>query len=63
VLAVGFTQIGIDSPNRNGDLPSKDVDVTGLNEHYWAYVDEIMMLAWSKGIRMSGSELGKVCTR
>ncbi|KAL4759315.1 glycoside hydrolase family 140 protein [Aspergillus foveolatus] len=52
VLAVGFTQIGIDSPNRNGDLPFKDEDVTRPNEHYWAYVDEIMELAWSKGIRI-----------
>jgi hypothetical protein len=52
VLAVGFTQIGIDSPNRNGDLPFKDEDVTRPNELYWAYVDEIMELAWSKGIRI-----------
>ncbi|KAL4739908.1 hypothetical protein BDV11DRAFT_204771 [Aspergillus similis] len=52
VLAVGFTQIGIDSPNRNGGLPFEDEDVTRPNEHYWAYVDDIMELAWSKGIRI-----------
>ncbi|KAL4908782.1 hypothetical protein BDW74DRAFT_165536 [Aspergillus multicolor] len=52
VLAVGFTQIGIKSPNRNGDLPFIDENVTKPNEPYWAYVDEIVELAWSKGIRI-----------
>ncbi|KAL4890310.1 hypothetical protein BDV59DRAFT_195060 [Aspergillus ambiguus] len=52
VLAVGFTQIGIDSPNRNGDLPFIDKDVNQPNEAYWAYVDSIIELAWKKGIRV-----------
>ena len=53
VLAVGFTQIGIDSPNRNGDLTFIDYDVTKPNEPYWAYIDSIVELAWSKGIRIA----------
>ncbi|ORY66157.1 uncharacterized protein BCR38DRAFT_456783 [Pseudomassariella vexata] len=53
VLAVGFTQIGIDSPNRNGDLTFVDEDVTRPNEPYWAYMDSIIKLAWSKGIRIA----------
>lgn len=52
VLAVGFTQAGIDSPNRNGDLPFINDDVTKPNEAYWAYVDSIVELAWSKDIRI-----------
>lgn len=53
VLAVGFTQIGIDSPNRNGDLTFVDEDVTQPNEPYWAYIDSIVELAWGKGIRIA----------
>ncbi|KAL1624262.1 hypothetical protein SLS56_007964 [Neofusicoccum ribis] len=53
VLAVGFTQIGIDSPNRNGDLTFIDEDVTRPNEAYWAYIDSIVELAWSRGIRIA----------
>jgi hypothetical protein len=53
VLAVGFTQIGIDSPNRNGDLPFVDEDVTNPNEPYWAYIDSIVELAWEQGIRIA----------
>ncbi len=53
VLAVGFTQIGIDSPNRNGDLPFINEDPTKPNEPYWAYVDSIVELAWEKGIRIA----------
>lgn len=53
ILAVGFTQIGIDSPNRNGDLTFVDEDVTKPNEAYWAYIDSIIELAWSKGIRIA----------
>lgn len=52
VLAVGFTQAGIDSPNRNGDLPFINDDITKPNEAYWAYVDSIVELAWSKDIRI-----------
>jgi hypothetical protein len=52
VLAVGFSQAGITSPNRNGDLPFIDVDVRKPNEPYWAYVDSIVELAWEKGIRI-----------
>ncbi|KAH8658160.1 hypothetical protein BX600DRAFT_482605 [Xylariales sp. PMI_506] len=52
VLAVGFTQIGITSPNRNGDLPFISQDVTKPNEPYWEYVDSIIQLAWTKGIRV-----------
>ncbi|KAE8332162.1 hypothetical protein BDV39DRAFT_217203 [Aspergillus sergii] len=52
VLAVGFTQAGIDSPNRNGDLPFLNEDVTKPNEAYWAYVDSVVELAWNKGIRI-----------
>lgn len=52
VLAVGFTQAGIDSPNRNGDLPFINEDVTKPNEAYWNYVDSVVELAWSKGIRI-----------
>ncbi|RAH67455.1 glycoside hydrolase family 140 protein [Aspergillus aculeatinus CBS 121060] len=52
VLAVGFTQEGITSPNRNGDLTFIDEDVTRPNEAYWAYIDSIVALAWSKGIRI-----------
>lgn len=53
VLAVGFTQIGIDSLNRNGDPTFLDDDVTRPNEPYWAYIDSIVELAWSKGIRVA----------
>ncbi|ETS88215.1 hypothetical protein PFICI_02043 [Pestalotiopsis fici W106-1] len=53
ILVVGFTQIGIDSPNRNGDLVFIDEDVTQPNEAYWAYIDSIVELAWSKGIRIA----------
>ncbi|GME30447.1 hypothetical protein UCRPA7_2175 [Neofusicoccum parvum] len=53
VLAVGFTQIGIDSQNRNGDLTFIDEDVTRPNEAYWAYIDSIVELAWSRGIRIA----------
>ena len=53
VLAVGFTQIGIDSPNRNGDLTFIDLDPTKPNEPYWAYIESIVELAWSKGIRIA----------
>lgn len=53
ILAVGFTQIGIDSPNRNGDPTFVDEDVTKPNEPYWAYIDSIVELAWSKGIRIA----------
>ncbi|KAJ7734109.1 hypothetical protein B0H16DRAFT_1767702 [Mycena metata] len=52
VLAVGFTQIGITSPNRNGDLPFVGKDVQQPNEPYWAYIDSIIELAWNKGIRI-----------
>ncbi|CAJ2513107.1 Uu.00g012260.m01.CDS01 [Anthostomella pinea] len=52
VLAVGFTQIGIDSPNRNGDLTFINNDISRPNELYWAYIDSIVELAWSKGIRI-----------
>jgi hypothetical protein len=53
VLAVGFSQIGIDSPNRNGDLTFIDEDLTKPNEAYWAYIDDIVELAWEKGIRIA----------
>ncbi|KAH6660660.1 hypothetical protein BKA67DRAFT_530748 [Truncatella angustata] len=53
VLAVGFTQVGIDSPNRNDDLPFVDEDVTQPNELYWEFVDSIVELAWSKGVRIA----------
>lgn len=53
VLAVGFTQIGITSPNRNGDLTFVDEDVTQPNEPYWAYIDSIVELAWTKGVRIA----------
>ncbi|PSR80799.1 hypothetical protein BD289DRAFT_54814 [Coniella lustricola] len=52
ILAVGFTQIGITSPNRNGDLPFINEDVTQPNEAYWAYIDSITELAWSKSLRI-----------
>lgn len=53
VLAVGFTQIGIDSPNRAGDLPFVNDNVSAPNEPYWAHVDSVVQLAWSKGIRIA----------
>jgi hypothetical protein len=54
VLNVGFTQIGIDSPNRNGDLTFHNGDISRPNEPYWAYVDSIVKLAWEKyNIRMA----------
>ncbi|OJJ00939.1 hypothetical protein ASPVEDRAFT_82490 [Aspergillus versicolor CBS 583.65] len=52
VLAVAFTQAGIDNPNRNGDLPFIDEDVTDPNEPYWEHVDSVVKLAWTKGIRI-----------
>ncbi|KAF7359842.1 putative glycohydrolase domain DUF4038 [Mycena venus] len=52
VLAVGFTQEGITSPNRNGDLPFVGKDVQQPNEPYWAYIDSIVELATDKGIRI-----------
>ncbi|KAH9885641.1 hypothetical protein F4778DRAFT_759991 [Xylariomycetidae sp. FL2044] len=53
VLAVGFTQIGIDSPNRNGDLPFLDEDPVTPNEPYWDYIDQVVELAWTKNIRIA----------
>lgn len=54
ILNVGFTQIGIDSPNRNGDLTFHDEDVTRPNDAYWSYIDEVVQLAWEEyGIRMA----------
>ncbi|KAI1334479.1 hypothetical protein F5Y15DRAFT_401592 [Xylariaceae sp. FL0016] len=53
VLAVGFTQIGINSPNRNGDLVFVDEDPAKPSEPYWSYIDSIVELAWSKGIRIA----------
>lgn len=54
VLNVGFTQIGIDSPNRYGDLPYIDEDLSRPNEPYWEYIDSIVELAWTKHkIRMA----------
>jgi len=53
VLAVGFTQEGITNPNRAGDLPFIDEDPTKPNEVYWAYIDSIVELAWSYGIRIA----------
>ncbi|KAH8886106.1 hypothetical protein GQ53DRAFT_828473 [Thozetella sp. PMI_491] len=53
ILAVGFTQIGISSPNRNGDLTFINLDPTKPNEAYWSFVDDIVELAWSKGIRIA----------
>lgn len=53
ILNVGFTQIGIDSPNRNGDLTFHDEDTGRPNDAYWDYVDEVVRLAWEEhGIRM-----------
>ena len=51
-LAVGFQQIGIDSPNREGQLMFIDDDPTKPNEPYWAHIDSVVELAWSKGIRI-----------
>ena len=54
ILNVGFTQIGIDSPNRNGDLTFHDEDVTRPNDRYWSYIDDVIQLAWEEyGIRMA----------
>lgn len=53
VLAVAFAQGRIDSPNRNGDLTFVDEDVAQPNEPYWAYIDSIVELAWTKGIRIA----------
>lgn len=54
VLNVGFTQLGIDSPNRYGELTFHDEDVTRPNGAYWRYIDDVVELAWEKhGIRMA----------
>jgi hypothetical protein len=53
VLSVGFTQSGIDAPNQNGDEPFINSDPTKPNPPYWDYVDSIVELAWSKGIRIA----------
>ncbi|KAL3457583.1 hypothetical protein BJX64DRAFT_268582 [Aspergillus heterothallicus] len=52
ILAVAFTQAGIDSPNRNGDLPFIEEDLERPNEVYWEYVDSVVKLAWDHGIRI-----------
>ncbi|KAL4878745.1 hypothetical protein BJY04DRAFT_209055 [Aspergillus karnatakaensis] len=52
VLAVAFTQAGINSSNRNGDLPFIDEDLENPNEAYWEHVDAVVELAWKKGIRI-----------
>lgn len=53
ILNVGFTQIGIDSPNRNGDLTFHDEDIGRPNEAYWSHVDNVTQFAWEEyGIRM-----------
>lgn len=43
----------ISSPNRNGDLPLINGDVTKPNEPYWEYVDAVVEMAWDKGIRVA----------
>jgi len=52
VLSVGFQQIGINSANRDGDLMFIGLDPMKPNEPYWGYIDSIVELAWSKGIRI-----------
>lgn len=41
---------GLNTPNRNGDLPLIDNDPAKPNEAYFAYIDSIIRLAASKGI-------------
>ena len=41
------------TPNRNGDLPLIDNDITKPNEPYWSYVDQVVEMAWSKGLRVA----------
>ncbi|KAF2098154.1 hypothetical protein NA57DRAFT_76948 [Rhizodiscina lignyota] len=53
VLAVGFTQFGIDNPNRQGDLPFIEEDPTKPNEAYWAHIDSVVEVAWKRGIRVA----------
>jgi hypothetical protein len=40
-------------PNRFGQLPLVDFDITQPNEAYWAYVDQVYNLAWERGIRVA----------
>lgn len=40
-------------PNRNGDLPLINQDPTKPYEPYWAHVDQVVQMAWSKGIRVA----------
>ena len=57
--AKGFTVIqacilaelnGLDTPNRNGDLPLIDNDPTRPNEAYFAWVDFVMQEAAAHGL-------------
>src|SRR6478752_1123245 len=40
-------------PNRFGELPLVDFDITQPNEAYWTYVDQVYTLAWERGIRIA----------
>jgi hypothetical protein len=39
--------------NRAGDLPLVNFDPTKPNEPYWKHVDDVVQLAWTKGIRIA----------
>ncbi len=53
IIAAGLTQFNIDSPNRYGDRPFVDNDPTRPNEPYWAHVDAVVELAWSRRVRVA----------
>ncbi|CAG8959600.1 hypothetical protein HYFRA_00001502 [Hymenoscyphus fraxineus] len=53
LLAVAVNQFGDQDPNRAGDLPLLNRDPTNPNEPYWTHVDEVVQLAWERGIRIA----------
>lgn len=40
-------------PNRASDLPLLNRDPTKPNEPYWLHVDEVVQMAWERGIRIA----------
>ncbi len=41
------------SPNRYGAIPFNNYDLDKPNESYWGHVDDVVEMAWKKGIRIA----------
>lgn len=52
-LGRALSPSSITDPNRQGDLPLINSDVTKPNEPYWAHVDTVVEMAYKKGIRIA----------